>query len=266
MLVYQRDNSTGQDHIQIDLYTSFSIFPHFHRDWEFFLMLDGEMDVIVHGRTETARAGDLGLVFSNEVHAYQTRQYSRVLMCPFSGSFVNAFVRETEGHVGERTVCPCGDALANYIQSCYLAGRTPDKMTLKATLYAICARYLQCVPLMARKKGNDDLLHGLLSYVEENYREAITMKSAARVIGYDENYLSRYFHQMVGMNFRRFLNQYRVEYACHLMESTGAPLSAIALECGFQNIRSFNRAFADIMRVTPTSHRRSGLHQDTFCP
>lgn len=263
MLVYQRDNSTSQDHIQIDVYDDFSIFPHFHRDFEFFLVLEGEIDAIVHGRTETARAGELGFVFSNEVHAYQTSKHSKVIMCPFSGSFVSSFVRETEGFIGERITFPCGEALAGYIKDCYMQPYKPDKMTLKASLYAICARYLQCVPLVERKRGNDDLLHGLLSYVEENYREDITMKSAAKAIGYDENYLSRYFHQMVGMNYRRFINQYRVEYACHLIADKSGRISDIALECGFQNIRSFNRAFQDIMQETPsdyaTRHNRTRI-------
>ncbi len=259
MLVYQRDNSTGQDHIQIDIYQDFQFFPHFHRDLEFFLVLEGEIEVMVRGRTESARPGEMGLIFSNEVHTYHTPQTSRVLICPFSGSLVSSFMRETEGLTGTKTVVPCGEALAAYIISCYQDEKTPDKLTLKGSLYALCARYLQCAPLTERKKGNDELLHRLLTYVEENYRENITMKSAAKEIGYDENYLSRYFHQMVGMNFRRFVNQYRIEYACNLIEEDSMRLSDIALECGFQNIRSFNRAFMDTLGDTPSAYARSNI-------
>lgn len=256
MAVYQRDNSTSHDHIQIDVYSDFQFFPHFHRDLEFFFVLEGELDVIVHGRTDTARAGDLGLVFSNQVHAYQTASHSKVLVCPFSGSFVNSFMRETEGYVGEKTVFPCDQALAQYLKACYLTPETPDKLTLKATLYALCARYLQCVPLTQAKRGNNELLHQLLTYVEDNYQENITIKSAAKAIGYDENYISRYFHQMVGMNFRRFLNQYRIDYACQLIETRSQRMSDIALMCGFQNIRSFNRAFLEITGTTPSARKK----------
>lgn len=256
MILYQQENSSRPEHIQIDLYTDFYYVPHLHRDLEFSLVLEGEMEVTVQGRTETARAGDLVLVLSNEVHAYHTRRHSRVLVCPFSGGFVHDFMREIEGKTGAQSVFSCDETLREYIKSCYLKPDWPDKMTLKATLYGICARYLQCVPLRPIRGNHDELLHQLLSYVMENYRENITLKTAARAIGYDENYLSRYFHQAVGMNFRRFLNQYRIEYACHLLQNRAANIADVALQAGFQNIRSFNRAFQDVMGKTPTEYRQ----------
>lgn len=254
MLIYQKINSTYADHVQIDVYTDFHFIPHLHRDLEFLLMLEGEMEVIVGGRTETAQAGDLALVLSNQIHAYHTQQHSKVLVCPFSGSYVREFVRLTEGFEGIKSVFPSDPALAGYLESCYLKKEYPDRLTLKATLYAICAKYLQCVQLKETKGANDLLLNKLLAYVEDHYRDNITIKSAARDIGYDENYLSRYFHATVGMNFRRYINQYRIEYACHFMSAGGRKIADIAMESGFQNIRSFNRAFLDSTGITPSEY------------
>lgn len=256
MVIYQQENSRSQAHVKIDLYTDFHYVPHLHRDLEFALMLEGEMEITVQGRTEIMRPGDLALVLSNEVHAYRTESHSKVLVCPFSGDFVHAFQREMEGKAGQSSVFPCPGPLQEYLKSCFLQQVPPDLMTLKAAFYAICARYLQAVPLRPVREGHDELLHKLLQYVKENYRENITMKTAARAIGYDANYLSRYFHQMVGMNFRRFIHQYRIEYACSLLEEPGFSIADVALLSGFQNIRSFNRAFQEIMQKTPSEYRQ----------
>lgn len=96
-----------------------------------------------------------------------------------------------------------------------------------------------------------------MRYVEENYREDISMKQAARALGYSENYLSRAFHTAVGMNFRQYVNQYRVQLACRLIEQRRGSMTRIAMESGFQNIRSFNRAFMRATGRTP-SHYGSG--------
>lgn len=255
MLIYQRFNSTEHDHLQIDVYADFQFLPHLHRDLEFFYVLEGELEVAVQGRSETAGQGDLGLILPNQIHAYRTADHSRVLVCPFSGSFVGAFMREIEGMEGKRTVFPCERELGEYIQYCYIKNE-PDGLMIKASLYALCAEYLKRVPLTEARAGNSDLLHRLLYYVEENYRENITVKSAAKEIGYDENYISRYFHQIIGINFRQFVNQHRVEYAFELLEHTDRKISDIALECGFQNIRSFNRAFVALIGKTPTAYQR----------
>ena len=251
---YQRQNSTGHEHIEIDLYRDFQFMPHFHRDLELFLVLEGELQVIVHGRMERAGAGCAGLVLPNQVHAYRTEEHSLTLVCPFSASYVGEFMRAMEGKSGRSTVFTASPPLMEYLKECLMGGM-PDRLRAKAAFYAACAAYLEKVELARTAEAPDDPIHSLLTYVEEHYREDITLKSAARAIGYHENYLSHYFHQVVGVNFRRFLNQYRVDYACRRMAGS-VRLSELALECGFQNIRCFNRAFLEITGMTPSEYRR----------
>lgn len=252
MPLYQLDNSTAPGHVRVDLYDDFSFVPHLHKDFEFVYVLEGTMDVCLRERRETAAAGDLALIFPNEIHAYATPERSRSLVCVFSGDYVGAFVREVAGKQGQRTVFQATPGLRAFLEECYLGPKTADRFSLKASFYAVCAQYLRQVPLAACICRHDDLLCQLLAYVEERFREDISLNSAAAAIGYSPNYLSRFFHAAVGMHFRRFLNQYRVQYACHLLEENAYSVTQIALECGFQNIRSFNRAFLEIMGHPPT--------------
>ncbi len=253
-LMYQSENSVQLDRVRMDLYTNFTFPMHIHRDLEFILVLEGEIEIITEFGGETAYVGEMALILSNQRHAFRTAAASKTLICTFSPSFVNAFTMQIKGMISQRCVFPCGPGLSAYLESCYLSPMLPDKLTLKASFYAICARYLQCASLLETPIRHDDLLNKLLLYVEENYRDNISLNSASRAIGYDENYLSRYFHQAVGINFRQFVNQYRVEYACHLMHDASVRMADVAMNSGFQNIRSFNRAFLSIMGKTPTEY------------
>ena len=103
--------------------------------------------------------------------------------------------------------------------------------------------------------------------MEENYRENITLNSAARAIGYNKNYLSRCFHQATGVNFRQFVNYQRVQYVSKDLQQGGRSISESALASGFQNLRSFNRAFRALMGASPrncfgASAEKLALHNE----
>lgn len=254
MPLYQLDNSCSLWHVQIDLYRDFAYVPHLHRDFEFVYVLAGEVEVTAGERLERAQAGDLALVLPNQVHTYHTPDASQALVCVFSGDYVSAFQSEMEGLAGTKTVFGCPDALAGYIRESFLGLKRPDKFTLMAALYAVCAQYRRCVPVAPAPRRSDEPLSRLMRYVEENYREDISMKRAARALGYSESYLSRAFHAAVGMNFRQYVNQYRVQLACRLIEQRRGSMTRIAMESGFQNIRSFNRAFVRATGRAPSRY------------
>lgn len=69
------------------------------------------------------------------------------------------------------------------------------------------------------------------------------------------NYLSRYFHKNIPMNFIDFINHYRVSHAQDLL-AQGVDLVETAYSSGFQSIRSFNRVFKSFTGKTPTEYRK----------
>lgn len=60
-------------------------------------------------------------------------------------------------------------------------------------------------------------------------------------------------------NFNDFLNHYRITEAAEKLSSPnyiGTPILTIAMECGYKAISSFNKAFKETYKVTPTEFRR----------
>ena len=95
----------------------------------------------------------------------------------------------------------------------------------------------------------------MLNWIGENAAEDITLKQLAQTFGYDYHYLSRLLTNEYGINFRQLVNQYRVDAAIHLLESTDIPITQIALKSGFQNVRTFNHVFKEFLGHTPREHR-----------
>ncbi len=263
---YQQSNSIHHRHQRVEHYVNFRFNPHLHRDFEFILVQEGEVDLGVQGRHEQIKAGQIALILSNQVHFTSTPRQSKCFVVNFSAGYVGSFVHMIAGKEGVRSVFDVREPLFQYLVDTYRHVAYPDTaepLTIKATCYAVCEAFLASVPLVEAQQTDDGVLHKLLSYVEENFRENINMQTAAQAIGYGANYLSRYFHQSVDINFRQYVNQCRVDYACELLNQENIYLAQVALDCGFQNVRSFNRAFKECTGTTPSDYRiNKGIKPD----
>lgn len=94
-----------------------------------------------------------------------------------------------------------------------------------------------------------------IDYVYEHSAYPIGLEDAARAASLSPSYFSRVFSKTVGTSFRSFLNGIRLERAAELMSGTDARLADIALECGFESVRSFNRSFRALRGTTPRELR-----------
>ncbi len=92
----------------------------------------------------------------------------------------------------------------------------------------------------------------VLTFLEEHYGESISMTDAAEMMGFSPSHFSRMFKQLTGTGFVRYLNLIRISQAAELLLTTDAKISDIALRCGFENIRTFNRVFLEITGFTPS--------------
>ena len=59
------------------------------------------------------------------------------------------------------------------------------------------------------------------------------------------------------MTATEYLNQYRVSVACDLLRESSAPVTAVAMDCGYGNISYFNRMFRRYMHCTPREYREA---------
>lgn len=97
----------------------------------------------------------------------------------------------------------------------------------------------------------------LVQYIMEHFQEPLTLESLARELHVNKYYISNLFSSRLQTNFRRYLNHVRLEYAMQLINTSDAPLIDVWAEAGFNSQRSFNRAFVEIMGVTPMEYRKS---------
>lgn len=102
--------------------------------------------------------------------------------------------------------------------------------------------------------------HDRLARVREHctahLADKITLSDAADIAGLEYTYFSSFFHGAVGVRFGDWLRYLRVQKAQRLIRESSYPISRVAVECGFNNLRTFQRAFRRMTNMTPRQFRR----------
>ncbi|MED4226292.1 AraC family transcriptional regulator [Neobacillus cucumis] len=232
-------------------------FPsHIHRCFELIFLDDGEMEVIINQRRFHLKAGQFLLILPYEIHSLLTKTQSRANICIFSPDYVQTFQRMTENSALENPIFNLSPE-AHTLISRTLFQDTTNLLEHKASLYYLLSELMGQTTLMNVKKKDPELLHTLLTYIQEHFTESLSLKSISDTLGYSYNYLSKYFNANVRMSFADFLNGTRINYACYLLRSSGKSITEIAYLSGFENIRSFNRNFVKIKLCTPKEYREN---------
>ncbi len=264
MFFHQTHNSVGADVYNAFLYQNAFWQTHLHRAFEFTLALDGQVVATVGDKTYTLSKGDCVLVPPYLAHAYHTPSSSEVFIAVFSGETVEDFARTLSQLDPQEYAFRLPDDLFSVLKREWILDTAlsqaatpvpkPSPFALKSCLYAVCARFLAQNPL-SKAKTETALMAKILSYVEENFTQDVSLQTMATALGYDAEYLSRAFNKTFGIHFKTLVNQYRCERAQSLITSSDKSLSEIAMESGFQSIRSFNRIFSLLTGKPPRSLR-----------
>ncbi len=254
MFFHQSHNSRSNNNYNAFIYQDTSWAPHFHKNFELLYVLEGEVPLQVNDRTATLRTGECAIILSNQIHSFTVGADTRVWVAVFSEDYVPEFASYIKEKQGMGIAFVPDTEVATLLERRLIFG-TDSFMMRRAGLYAVCDQYREKMETEPRRTRNDDLICHVLDYIEQHFREDITLESVAEQFGYEYHYLSRLLNRKYSIRFRSILNDYRIADAVHELETGEKSIADIALSCGFQSIRSFNDVFLTQKGITPAEYR-----------
>ena len=105
-----------------------------------------------------------------------------------------------------------------------------------------------------KDKGNA-YIRKALRFIADNYFEHLELAAVADFVQLSPSYFSTLFRQVVGMNFREYLAQVRVEESKRLLLSTEFSLADIAVSVGFPDQSYYCKVFKRTVGVSPGKFR-----------
>ncbi len=236
--------------------------PHIHKELELLLITSGEIEVTINSRTHILKEGDISFALPNTIHAYKTCTGNDHMLIIFNGDLLplhkNTFTsyKSSTDYISGSVVPP---EVYTCLQKIYDETQKENNSgVIAGYLYVAVSRLLPLLKLnKIQKDAGGNLIEHILSYIQSNYLNPLTLSSIAADLDISPFHLSRVFSGNIGLRLDKYINELRVNYANHLLWSTDKPITDIAFECGFDTLRTFNRAYRDIMSVTPREYRKN---------
>ena len=106
------------------------------------------------------------------------------------------------------------------------------------------------------RKKRSGRMRRIASYLDQHYKERITLAQLAETEGLTPAYMSRVFTELFGVSFQEYLNLLRLEQAIPMVRDPSVYLMDVCMECGFSDTRYLNAVFQKAFGCSALEYRR----------
>ncbi|WP_175639628.1 GH39 family glycosyl hydrolase [Metabacillus schmidteae] len=262
--------------VTISVMNGKNVLDHAHNDIELIYMIEGNLEVKIKNNLFTLNKSDFVIVNSNELHSFHSEENNLFVIIHFNYFQIRSILQQENLYFQcnslENTVSSnqqmkdvIEEVLLVYLKESdiSLAGFWEKVLKLISFIqlnYLRDRKHQEIKPLLSEEMANERLME-ILEYVENNFREALTLEEVARTQYITVPYLSKFFKKQTGKTFSQYLNKVRLAHAVNELINTKKPITRIALDNGFPNLVAFNRVFNDKFKVKPVDYRKSKVEK-----
>lgn len=246
---------------------------HWHDELELLIVVEGSIGLKVGYEWFYLKRGDIMLINSDEIHSIKETDEKNKIVCVYMdcnicyekfSDFYEIVAIWTYKEAYEKLNQNKKAILDNvsYLATVLEEGYDKDKIMqgyetlLKSLVY--CYRIDITNPDGTAFQITDekkDVIYRIIKYLYSNYDHKVNLQDISEKEYMSLFYLSHSFKDITGYSFRDWLNFVRVEKAEKLLLNSSLPITEIAYQCGFSDVRYFNKHFIKWYKITPNKYR-----------
>ncbi len=246
---------------------------HRHDDrLEIMFIARGSGQYFIGGQQYLAHAGDI-LIFNQGV-AHDERPHlsedSLIYSCGIKDLQIEGL---TANHLISRDNVPVIASGDQYVQLHGLFDALCSQVFSKAPHYGAVANHLcNAIVIMcrniflARQEEMDKMASSLglsiRAFIDEHYREAISLDRLSRELGITRFYLIHVFKRYSGYSPKQYLSRCRIGEAQSLLLNTDMDVMSVATAVGYESVNNFHRIFKMVVGIPPTKYKNCWMDGD----
>lgn len=238
--------------------------PNWHEQLELFYVLEGQAYIHLDREILSVRKGDLVVANSNTLHQGECTQ------APYRGRLLILDVADFSKELAEKNniyvpLVRNDPVIQGYFQLIFdefeaknLGYKSLCRSVITELLVYLARHYVENSPPnrdKVRQKQNRERLKNALCYIEENYRQPITVAQLAELSCLSEDRFSHLFREAVGQSPLKYINAIRLRKAMRLLQTGDYTVTEAADAAGFQDYNHFGRLFRKFYGTTPSRVR-----------
>ena len=259
-----------------DFYTSFPV--HWHEEIEIVLVRKGKCIFNINSDTIIVENGDILIICPSALHSF--RQYEDYTYCSDTYIFNLSLINNSIDICNSKYFNPllnnkCNPyyilksnekfnnkllMLLQDINELYSSKKPCYELKIKSRLLELFSILFENNIIKVNKETKENasisIIKNIIKYIEENYRENITLESLSHIFKISVYHLAHLFKDITEVSCKDFIINYRLNISAEKIRNTNDSILNIALNNGFNNISYFNRAFKKKFKLTPTEYRK----------
>ncbi|MBQ9032350.1 MAG: helix-turn-helix domain-containing protein [Parasporobacterium sp.] len=244
-----------------------------HAETELFFILTGNARVILRDRSFPVQSEDVFLINAADIREISGTSWEAVIL-----TFRQDLLPDLKSSCTARfDLCSSGNTYStryDYVRYCLAQLVSFEKKEEQAfsalgifyNLYSHLLANFPAAPAPAMNAGeqNRDRLLEIIHYVNEHFRENLTLNETAARFSLTAPYFSAFFKKQSGKTFGEYYNDVRLSHAVKELLGSSASIESIALQNGFGDARAFTSLFKKSYGTLPNAYRK--LHRTDFDP
>ena len=280
-LKYNEHKQHGSDTFPLEFYAvdlqhpRYAMPYHWHSEAELLYIRKGEFHLSLNGKEILLGEGELCYIPGGALHggepvncAYECIDFnisSLLHQTPVVRKYLN--VLESEGYQIQTVFNKEQPGILKCASRLFAAARCKKQgweLLVLSGLYDFYGTVLQKEYLSraGQKKESHSRISQIkaaIDYIASNYQEQILLEDLARISGLSSKYFCKYFRVVTGKTPIDYVNFYRIDVACYLLEQRKFSITEVANQCGFNDISYFIRCFKKYKDCTPYQYARQQL-------
>jgi AraC-like DNA-binding protein len=250
------------------VYTAYELYTerHWHQGIEIVYVLEGKLKVYVNDVVYELDKHHFAVVNSMEIHATKHVGNATILLLQIPHQVLSRNdkinCRDCYGVEFSKMFDQLMNIYSNKEKGYYLE----FNCVVFNMLHKILLNFGQVV------SSNEKLLHEdkeyitkisqVVEYVQDHYKEAITLDDVSKLACYNKQYFTRIFKKYMKITFLEYLNSVRIHHVFEELISSDHSISEISERNGFTNNKNFQKAFKKSYGCTPSQMRKK-YREDT---
>ena len=108
-----------------------------------------------------------------------------------------------------------------------------------------------------RKAISDPYIRDIVEFINNNYRSEIDIQKLVSFIPLSRRSIEiKFKKEMVPYTIQSYITKLRLDYFCHLLETTDLPIGEIAEQSGFIETSNYSTVFKKYKGLTPSEYRK----------
>lgn len=244
---------------------------HWHSCFLLTLIKEGEGEQILNGKRVNFSEGTVMILSPADFHSTASVGSNTVA---YAVKFSDKIFYDSLA-----SICKLSDfpVVARLDAECFATAKTLFGLLFKEQKHTLPSSHIFAIDLIeqlvilalravgtASEDASVGMLNRALIYIHCNFRSQIKAEDVARHVGYSPNYFSAEFKKQIGVEFQKYLRDFRLDFAKKLLQLSALSVTEVCFACGFNTHQHFSRAFKEKFGFTPKEMKEKSNEKSLY--